>query len=147
MGAKFVAEVNNYRPIKPIRLPVHFHPIQLSRYPPSGSGSLKFSKCAIISNIPDSFTKEVNIMSIITILLIAAAVIFSLASLGGGIYCIVRYARTRKVAFLIVGLILTFVLPGTILCIALGVYIPSRMIVYGPPPPPTSIVYGPPPMP
>jgi hypothetical protein len=77
------------------------------------------------------------------ILVIAVAAVLSLASLGCGVYCIVRYARTRKVIFLVAGLILTFILPGALFCIALGIYIPSTMIVYGPPP--TSVVYGPPP--
>ncbi len=84
-------------------------------------------------------------MSTILILVIIVAVLLSLASMGGGVYCIVRYAKTRKVVLLIVGLILTLVLPGLFLCAVLGIYIPSAMIVYGPPPPPTNIVYGPPP--
>ena len=84
-------------------------------------------------------------MSSLHIFVAVLAVIFSLVSFGGGVYCIVRYARTRKVALLVGGVILTFILPGICLCLLLGVYIPSTTIVYGPPPPPTSIVYGPPP--
>jgi hypothetical protein len=83
-------------------------------------------------------------MSTMLILVIVIAVILSLASLGSGIYCLVRYAKTRKVVFLIAGLILTFILPGICLCAVVGVYIPSTTIVYGPPPS-TTIVYGPPP--
>lgn len=79
------------------------------------------------------------------LILVILAVIFSLLSLGGGIFCIVRYARTRKVVFLVVGLVLMFILPGLCLCVALGIYIPSTTIVYGPPPMPTTIIYGPPP--
>ena len=85
-------------------------------------------------------------MSTTTILIIAAAAILGLASLGGGIFCIVRYAKTRKMVWLIVGLVLTFIVPGLLFCVALGVFIPSTIIVYGPPPP-TTIVYGPPPIP
>ena len=85
-------------------------------------------------------------MSTITILIIAAAAILGLASLGGGIFCIVRYAKTRKAVWLIVGLVLTFIVPGLLFCVALGVFIPSTIIVYGPPPP-TTIIYGPPPIP
>ena len=48
--------------------------------------------------------------------------------------------------WLIVGLVLTFIVPGLLFCVALGVFIPSTIIVYGPPPP-TTIVYGPPPIP
>ena len=86
-------------------------------------------------------------MNTTTILIIAAAVILALVSLGCGIFCIVRYTKTRKVVWLIAGLLLTFIVPGLLLCVALGVFIPSVMMVYGPPPPPTQIVYGPPPMP
>jgi len=68
------------------------------------------------------------------IIIVAIAVILSLISLGGGIFCIVRYVKTRKIVFLIVGLILTFILPGICLCLALVVFIPSTMVVYGPPP-------------
>ena len=85
-------------------------------------------------------------MSTTTILIIAAAVILALVSLGCGIFCIVRYAKTRKVVWLIVGLVLTLIVPGLLFCLALGVFIPSTMVVYGPPPP-TTIVYGPPPLP
>jgi nicotinamide riboside transporter PnuC len=84
-------------------------------------------------------------MSATLVAVIVAAVILGLVSLGSGIYCIVRYARSRKVVTLIVGLILTLIVPGIFLCVALGAFIPSTMIVYGPPPPPTTIVYGPPP--
>jgi hypothetical protein len=75
-------------------------------------------------------------MSGTLILVIAVAVILSLISLGCGIFCIVRYAKTRKVVWLIGGLILTFIVPGLLICVALGVFIPSTMIVYGPPPMP-----------
>jgi hypothetical protein len=84
-------------------------------------------------------------MSSSLILVAILTILFCLASLGAGIYCLVRYARTRKMVFLILGVILTFILPGLCLCLVLGVYIPMTTIVYGPPPPPTSIVYGPPP--
>jgi hypothetical protein len=67
------------------------------------------------------------------IVLSIAAILLFLASLAGGIVCIVRYIRTKKIAFLIVGLLLTLVVPGLLLCAALAVWIPSTMIVYGPP--------------
>ena len=78
------------------------------------------------------------------IIVIAVAVILSLVSLAGGIFCIVRFAKTRKIAYLIVGLILTFIIPGLCLFATLAVSIPSTMVVYGPPP--TMMVYGPPPI-
>lgn len=73
-------------------------------------------------------------MSIILVLAIVLAALFSLASFGAGIYFIVRYAKTRRTLFLILGLVLMFILPGVCLCVVLGVYIPSTTIVYGPPP-------------
>jgi len=73
-------------------------------------------------------------MSLFLILVTGIAIILSLASLGAGIYCLIRYARTRKAALLIVGLVLTFILPGICLVAALVAFIPSTTIVYGPPP-------------
>jgi len=73
-------------------------------------------------------------MSLMFILIAGAAVLLSLASFGAGVYCLVRYAKTRKAVLLIVGLILTFLLPGICLVFALVVFIPSTTIVYGPPP-------------
>jgi hypothetical protein len=66
------------------------------------------------------------------IIVVAIAVILSLVSLAGGIFCIVRYVKTRKIVFLIVGLLLTFILPGVFIYAALVVFIPSTMVVYGP---------------
>jgi len=70
------------------------------------------------------------------LIVIAIAVILSLVSLAMGVFCIFRFAKTRKIAYLIVGLLLTFILPGVLLCIALVVFVPSTMVVYGPPPTP-----------
>lgn len=72
--------------------------------------------------------------NLMLIIVAAIAVVLSLISLAGGIFCIIRYVKTRKIAFLIVGLILTFILPGLFLCAFLMVFIPSTMVVYGPPP-------------
>jgi len=73
-------------------------------------------------------------MSLFLILVAGLALVLALASLAAGIYCLVRYAKTRKVALLITGLVLTFVLPGICLVLALVSFIPSTTIVYGPPP-------------
>ena len=83
------------------------------------------------------------------IVILVIGIIF-LASLGGGIYCLVRYARTRRTSYLIAGVALTFVLPGICLLIVLVGFIPNTTVVYGPPPVrptviPTMMVYGPPP--
>jgi hypothetical protein len=59
-----------------------------------------------------------------------------LAAFIGGIVCLVKYARTRKIGFLIAGLVLTLIIPGCI-CLALVLLlVPSTMVVYGPPPQP-----------
>ncbi len=63
------------------------------------------------------------------------AALLGLASLIAGIVCLVRYAQTRQTLFLVLGLLLTFILPGMVVCCALSVWIPSVMVTYGPPPP------------
>jgi hypothetical protein len=67
------------------------------------------------------------------VLLILVFGIISLASLGGGIYCLVRYARTRRRWLLVAGVALTFILPGICITLMLGVA-PDTTVVYGPPP-------------
>lgn len=62
------------------------------------------------------------------------AIIVSAVSFAGGLYCMVRYARTRRVGLLVVGLLLMFILPGLLLLLALGVMRPLPMGTYGPPP-------------
>jgi hypothetical protein len=78
-----------------------------------------------------------------SIVVLVGAIVLGLASMAGGIVCIVRYARTRKVPWLIVGLLLTLIVPGLVVCGALVFWIPTTMMAYGPPP--TMMVYGPPP--
>ena len=73
-------------------------------------------------------------MSTSSIVIIVIAFLLALASLGCGVYCLVRYAKTRKIIFLVVGLLLTFILPGLFFCLALVLFIPGTMVVYGPPP-------------
>jgi hypothetical protein len=72
--------------------------------------------------------------SSLPIVIIVIALLLALVSLVGGIFCLVLYAKTRRIVYLIVGLALTFILPGLIFCLALGVFIPSTMVAYGPPP-------------
>jgi hypothetical protein len=64
--------------------------------------------------------------------LMILAILCSLISLVAGIICIVRYFRTRKTALLIIGLVLTLIVPGILLCIAITVGIPATFMVYGP---------------
>lgn len=60
------------------------------------------------------------------------AIVGSVLLFAGGVACIVRYARTRKLPLLLAGLLLMFVLPAIILLFALGVFTPSSMVTYGP---------------
>lgn len=58
-----------------------------------------------------------------------------LVLVGVGIFLLVRYFQTRKIGFLIAGLICALVLPGLLLCLLVVLWIPSQMVVYAPPPP------------
>jgi len=66
-------------------------------------------------------------------ILIVCGILIGLVSLATGIILIVRYFRTRKISMLIIGVVLTFVVPGILLCIALAIAIPFTFMVYGPP--------------
>jgi hypothetical protein len=68
-------------------------------------------------------------------LIYAVLALMGLISLIGGIVCLISYAKTRKTALLVVGLLLTFIVPGIAFCIILAIWIPSTMVVYAPPPP------------
>jgi|PlaIllAssembly_1097288.scaffolds.fasta_scaffold2328921_1 hypothetical protein len=72
--------------------------------------------------------------SVPQILLIITAVV----SFAAGVYCLVRFGKTRKNVFLILGLLFTFLLPG--IC----VYLVAHWLVQAQPPTPI-ITYGPPP--
>lgn len=61
------------------------------------------------------------------------AIAICLLSFAGGVACVVRYARTRRVALLVAGLLLMLVLPAVILLGALGVFKPPSMGCYAPP--------------
>ncbi|MFH2103936.1 MAG: hypothetical protein ABIJ39_11345 [Chloroflexota bacterium] len=68
------------------------------------------------------------------VIIIIGLCILGLLSLVGGVICLVKYARTRKVTWLVAGLLLTFLVPGLACLCALAVFYPSIMVVYGPPP-------------
>lgn len=72
--------------------------------------------------------------STLLIILLAAGVLV-LVSFGFGVFCLIRYARTRKKSLLLTGLLLTLILPGLISCLALIAFIPAATVVYAPPPP------------
>ncbi len=65
------------------------------------------------------------------IILIALAVLSFII----GIVLLILFARSRKILFLILGLLLTFLVPGIILYLAFLLWMPSAVMVYGPPPP------------
>jgi hypothetical protein len=66
-------------------------------------------------------------------LLIAVAV--SVVSFAVGVYCMIRYGKTRQVGLVYVGLLLMFILPGVLLLGTLNGFRPPAMGCYGPPPP------------
>jgi uncharacterized membrane protein YkgB len=51
-----------------------------------------------------------------------------------GVVLLIQFARTRKVAYLIIGLLLTFLLPGILCCLSFLLWAPHTFVVYGPPP-------------
>ncbi len=67
--------------------------------------------------------------------IIILSFVLGLAFLCGGIFCLVRYAQTRRNLFLILGLVFTFVVPGLLVCFVFGIWIPNTIVAYGPPPP------------
>jgi hypothetical protein len=70
------------------------------------------------------------------IIMIAAAVI----SFAAGILCLIRFVKTRKPLLLILGLLLTFLVPGALLYLSTQYWStqlvtpPGPVMVYGPPP-------------
>jgi hypothetical protein len=66
------------------------------------------------------------------IIAIAAAVI----SCAAGIFCLVRFVKTRQPLFLVLGLLLTFILPGVCLYLLArtGTAPLDPIMAYGPPP-------------
>jgi hypothetical protein len=62
--------------------------------------------------------------------------VLGLTSLAAGIFCLVRFMRTRNRVLLVVGLLLTFVAPGVLFCLAVALWAPAATVVYGPAPGP-----------
>jgi hypothetical protein len=60
-------------------------------------------------------------------------VVAFLAVLACGVYCVIKYIRTKKKIFLVAGLILTLIVIALLLLYFLS-EIPSPFITYGPPP-------------
>ncbi len=70
----------------------------------------------------------------------AFLVLIFLVSLGLGIFSLLKYKKTKGKKFLVIGIILSFVVPGIILLIIFQSYLSSPSIVYGPEP---MMEYGP----
>lgn len=72
-------------------------------------------------------------MTVLYIILALLAVIL----LAVGIVCLVLYARRRNKALLVIGLVLTLIVPGLAFCCLLSLLarlIPDPFVVYAPPP-------------
>ena len=61
------------------------------------------------------------------------AVAVSVLSFAVGVYCIVRYGKTRRVGFVYAGMLLMFILPAVLLLGTLNVFRPPAMGCYAPP--------------
>ena len=66
--------------------------------------------------------------NLILVLVIAIAVIFCLTSLLGGTFAVIRYAKTRKIAYLIIGLLQILIMPVLCLYTTLVLFIPSALL-------------------
>ncbi len=74
-----------------------------------------------------------------TMIIIILAVLGAIVSLVFGIRFLIKYKATRKRSHLILGIVLTFVVPAILLFVAFRFYA-STSIVYGPGP---MMEYGP----
>ncbi len=73
-------------------------------------------------------------LSLHSIMIIVGVIVLGLISSGIGIFFLVRYVRTRKRSYLVIGLLLTFIVPGLLGCFSFSVWLPNAFIAYGPPP-------------
>jgi hypothetical protein len=62
------------------------------------------------------------------------AVVVSVVSFVVGVYCMIRYGKTRQVGLVYAGLLLMFILPGVLLLGTLNGFRPPAMGCYGPDP-------------
>ena len=73
-----------------------------------------------------------------TLVIILALV--GIISLAAGIISLIKYARTKSKLFLVLGIMLTFVVPGIILFVVFRIWPIDTGVVYGPGP---GVLYGP----
>jgi hypothetical protein len=82
-------------------------------------------------------------MNTTSLLLISISVIGIIVSLFFGIRFLIRYKTTRKKLHLILGIVLTFIIPAILLYFAFRIYTINSTMVYGPGP---IMTYGPSPV-
>lgn len=75
-----------------------------------------------------------------TMIILLILVVLAIASLVGGIICLVKYAKTKNKLMLILGIVLTFVVPGILLYSAVRFTLMDTIVLYGPAP---VMEYGP----
>jgi len=62
------------------------------------------------------------------VFVIVIAVIFCLASLIGGTFSLIRFKQTRKIGYLLVGLLQLLIFPVICLFTTFALFIPSAMV-------------------
>jgi len=73
-------------------------------------------------------------MDIANWVVIILLIITTIVSLVFGIILLVKFAKTRKIWQLVLGIILTFVIPAIVLYFVFRFYVFSTAIAYGPSP-------------
>ncbi len=82
-------------------------------------------------------------LNVLTIIILLIAIAIAITSLIFGIKFLIKYKTTRKFWYLVLGIILTFILPALLFLVALRYVGTNVMIDYGPGP---GMVYGPAPI-
>ena len=68
-------------------------------------------------------------------IVIGASIVLGGLSFLAGLICLIWYARTRKKVLLVIGIPLTFIVPGIAICAILGSVAPLTFVTYAPAPP------------
>jgi hypothetical protein len=77
----------------------------------------------------------------VRIILIIAIGLVALLSFAGGIFSLLQYVKKKNKMLLVLGILLTFIIPGLVICAIFTLSVPDTTVVYGPPP---MMDYGPP---
>jgi hypothetical protein len=70
-------------------------------------------------------------MMMIEIFILLGLLILFIGMIAGGIYCLIKYKKTKEKKYLIIGLILTLIVIGVLIYVF--IIIPMTMVSYGPP--------------